>query len=555
MALDAQLPQPCLQQILQLLPMLQRFSCTRVCKAWQQAAVAAVTESPLKVTSPEQARKLAAWLKHHNAVAKHVAYEIDYGEFHVTDYPLGLRHLCSFTVGTGNDQQQYLEHKDLKGLPELCQQASQLTSLELHGTTVSDWAAAAPLLTSLQSLKLGAVGAGGTEDHCLPRRHLSHLTAITSLELVNAAPWGAFLFREDPTVACLPALQQLSCLAQLRRLVVGHLGHSDDLHDGKAQQVFKLACKAMTGLQYLTSLTIFECGVKIDDVALAQLTGLQELRLTAGGFGSMWMNSTVLDGMAALRRLEVSLPDGYIGADAELRLLTNIGKMQDLTYLALAYLDSSSQPEVRLKHAVLTAPEFMHTLELTSCHLCPGTWRQLFDPAKPLCHLRRLRLCSVKPSLTAADLKGIAGACLGLQELNLVYSTQPKISLLPLRQLTGLTSLSVSGLYTDSAVHVLAQMTALQQLAVEQCSKVPLISRLQLTTLIHLTRLVVPVVPDGCEDWGPRDVDTFSHKVGVGPGRCCIQSQTTTASRKLRLFVMRTTPLACHVGGKAVATY
>jgi hypothetical protein len=535
-----ELPRPFLQQMLQLLPMQQCLSCARVCKAWRQAAVAAITESRLQVTSQEQARKLAAWLKQHNAAAKELAYETPYEPFHVTDYPLDLTHLRSFTVHNGeNGSEQHLHDKDLKGLPELCQQASHLTSLELYATRVDEWAAAAPLLTKLQSLKLGAVAAGDGQDSCLPGRHLSHLTALTSLELLNAAPWGADFSSEDATVACLPALQQVSCLAQLRRLVLAHIGHSDDHPDGKAQQVFNAACKALTGLQCLTSLTIYECGVEIDaNLALAQLTGLQDLRLNGGELGSMWMNPAVLDGMVALRRLEVCLQYGYsdIFEAGELRLLSNIGKMQHLTHLTLAELDTSMQPELCSKQAVLTSPRFLQTLELTSCNLCPGTWRQLFTAAQPLRHLRRLRLHKIDPSLTAADLKGMVGACTGLQELNLVGSTQPKISLLPLRQLTGLISLSVSGVYSDSAVRVLAQLTGLQELAIEQSSKVPLISRLHLTTLVQLTQLTVPdyTVPEGNEDWG--DVDTFSHEVGHRLGWCCLaQAQQPAAESALKV--------------------
>jgi hypothetical protein len=158
----------------------------------------------------------------------------------------------------------------------------------------------------------------------------------------------------------------------------------------------------------------------------------------------MWMDPAVLDGMVALRRLEVSLRYGnsYIFEAAELRLLSNIGKMQHLTHLALDFLvtraDTILQPEL---YSALTSPEFMHTLELNCCHLCPGAWRQLFNAAKPLRHLTRLRLRKIDRNLTAADLKGIAKACTGLKELDLVGSTQPKISLLPLRQLTGLISL------------------------------------------------------------------------------------------------------------------
>jgi hypothetical protein len=64
--------------------------------------------------------------------------------------------------------------------------------------------------------------------------------------------------------------------------------------------------------------------------------------------------------------------------------------------------------------------------------------------------------------------------------------------------------------YTDSAVRVLAQLTGLQKLAVQRCSKVPLISRLHLTTLVKLTRLTLPNTPD---DEQGHEV-TFNHEVG-----------------------------------------
>jgi hypothetical protein len=280
MAPRDQLPRPFLVQMLQLLPMQQRLSCARVCKAWQQATVAATTEYPLKVTDQLQARKLAAWLQQHSAAARQLAYEIPSdGQFHVTEYALDLNFLRSFAVVTDRVEQLWVEASKLKGLLELCQQASHLTSLELNATRVSDWAAAAPLLRKLQSLKLGAVAAGDQQDNWLPGRHLSHLTALTSLELLDAA-----IPIEDATVACLPAMQQVSCLAKLRRLVLGHICCNDNQSECEAQQVFNMACKALTGLQCLTSpKTIHECGVQIDaNMALAQLTGLQELRLTAG---------------------------------------------------------------------------------------------------------------------------------------------------------------------------------------------------------------------------------------------------------------------------------
>lgn len=169
--------------------------------------------------------------------------------------------------------------------------------------------------------------------------------------------------------------------------------------------------------------------------------------------------------------------------------------MQQLTYLRLAHVGldwpdgqaSSSRPG----GAVLALSTRLCTLEIATCGLGRAPGRQLFNPTRPLYYLTSLQLHCMQPYLAVSDLKCIVRSCPPLRELDLTASTPNDMSLLPLRQLTRLTSLAVNGISNDSAVRVLAQLTGLQQLVVCLCTKDQLVSRLLLTALRQLTGLKV----------------------------------------------------------------
>lgn len=139
---------------------------------------------------------------------------------------------------------------------------------------------------------------------CLPGRYLSHLQRLTALELVNNG--SDFWWSDEPPpqlVASMEAMQQLSCLQNLQRLVLGHI---------REQRVFNAACKVLTRLTNCTAFTLDTCDVELlgasNRPGLEQLTAVQELTVSQPFAEEAVLRPGVLGGMNSLRRLDLSCP-------------------------------------------------------------------------------------------------------------------------------------------------------------------------------------------------------------------------------------------------------
>jgi len=263
------------------------------------------------------------------------------------------------------------------------------------------------------------------------------------------------------------SLQHLSCLTNLQEL---HIASFGVLHPR-----ISLSPSATPGLSRLTALKKVDLqGVSLDPTILQDCTQLQSL-------GLMWVAIISAGGAAALHTL-----------------LGRLLQLQSLRLLKLEY----DWPAAAAAYTSLTASSHLQRLHLTVDNMPPGVWRYVFPPDRQLPELHELDMrwsgglvdVPVPPPAATPgtdDVGFITTCCPGLCKL-----VQPDTQLADLTKVSGLTSLSVSGLHGAGFVSLaaLSGLISLRQLYVHLGGPITPGDLLCLTALTSLTRLSVDLV-------------------------------------------------------------
>lgn len=162
----------------------------------------------------------------------------------------------------------------------------------------------------------------------------------------------------------------------------------------------------------------------------------------------------------------------HAGSAGGQQILEVLAELPGLTYLDLQWSLMARLAPVEAFTA-LTACSNLRHINLTGCQLPRGFGQHMFRaqqqqaPAFP--QLRQLKLPDSDlyvedVGMGGADLSLLAKACPGLQELDVAYSLQYDVSLVPLQSLSALTTLSVSRLVEESSAAELAALTGLLKL-------------------------------------------------------------------------------------------
>jgi len=319
-------------------------------------------------------------------------------------------------------------------------------------------------LVPLQHLELimGAVVSRPTNDACLPSTLLQHLTELTHLCLQHADQ----LLNAD-------SLQHASCLVNLQEL---HITGSS----------FPLSHSTTPGWSRLTALRKVSIQrASLDPSILQDCTQLHGLALH-------WVN--------------------IVGAGGAAALLSLLGRLQQLKSLKFF------QPEYDWPAAAytsLTASSHLHELAVYIDSLPPGVWQCVFPSDRQLPALRDLTLSAYEwdeshplPASASGtdDISRLASCCPGLHKITI--DVQPGAQLSPLAKVSGLTSLSVSGLHEEGfeSLRALSELVSLQELSVEPGRPITPQDLLRLTALTGLTRLCID--PHTAPEFeGEADVD------------------------------------------------
>jgi hypothetical protein len=262
----------------------------------------------------------------------------------------------------------------------------------------------------------------------------------------------------------------------------------------------------MASLQCLTSLHLQNLYPAPLPVCLSQLPALEDLSLHQ----CFHLQPDCLAGGDKLKSLTVSWS---VDIDDSPQLLQHLGRMTQLTSLNLcrsvAVYSIDAPPSVVA--AMTASSASVQHLDLSSCLLTDG-WPVVFRQGgrRRLTALTNLKLQGAEPELSVSDVKKLSLACPNLHTLNLRDALQPKASLQALINLAGLTALEISRVTTESAVRVLAQLTALKGLRVFPPSEVSRVSRLHLTALKQLRELLLPACDgdEACELHGDGSDDS-----------------------------------------------
>lgn len=394
------LPTAALVVIFKPLPQAQRHACALVCKSWAEAAAAA--SDSIIVGTCRNTASLQLWLERNGRPLQKL--HVHAADAHLTALP--CPHL-----------------KDLL-LP-----------------TAPDTTGLAAATAALQQLSMQATAASpDPELHPAPAQGniLQRLVQLERLEL----PGGL-------TDA---ALQHVSKLTKLHHLQLGHLRHAKPA--------------AVIGLQQLRSLTFLQldelrCNLSTSTVPpFSQLGKLQHLGLS-WCVASRSMQPALLEGMTGLQVLSlqrVTLRDAA-GAAGGADLLALLPQLQDLSALQLNNVGGMSDC-----HAVafmsLTCSTALQRLCLTRLKhdgRGGGIWQHVFR-GSGCGSLTELQLGSV-PRLATGDVSAMVTCCPALQRLNITNAVEASAQLYPLRQLPGLTELTMH-MYDTVATPSLAGLPA-----------------------------------------------------------------------------------------------
>jgi len=486
------IPPATLSYILQCLPFQQRLGvCTRVCRVFYTAAVAATSISIRSSCSTTRCDELTKWLqKHGDGVTALEANAFD---------RLGKEGAlpCLSCLPCPHLQDLQLTSLSLllapsASTPGLLGSCTDLTRLVLRGCNVqqSPLQASGTLsceliqlsaLTKLQHLELlvrrpGYVGLLDTDwkhsDQALelPGSLLSRLVQLTHLDLSRQQLQSG------------AALEHLSALTALQHL---------------AFDMFKHTLTAQ--LRHFRSLCLgdFLCTVDLNGLPpLTALTGLQVLQL----YGA-YIDPAMLTGGSQLLQLQLHCGKRKWDAAATAALLAGLATQQQLTRLTVSHHHWWSTPSAAA-YSALTASSSLQKLELVNCEVPIDAWQQMFQPTRPLPHLQSLvaPLTVMPPEaegrivreLSRADLRAMVSCCPALETL--VLESHFNISTAtPLQQLTALTCLDAVMSFKDNAASI-ARLTGLHRLDIhskyDHC-QVTTKGLLQLTALQQLTYLQV----------------------------------------------------------------
>lgn len=198
---------------------------------------------------------------------------------------------------------------------------------------------------------------------------------------------------------------------------------------------------------------------------LGSLTGLQHLDL--------WRTSTASAADTA----------ALLGGLQQLQLLTYL----DLERCMRHVVDVAA-------YAALSASSKLRSLTISGCELPQGMWQHIAANEGHLLCLTRLMAnlheCDSSAPFITNDMAGLATCCPALLELDITGATDTPQCLRPLVHLTALDMLNASNVDDAAAAAVLAHLTRLVVLDIRS-STIHDIGLLQLTTLVHLTRLTV----------------------------------------------------------------
>jgi len=477
-------PVAVLTVILGHVPLTDRLGvCTRVCRSFHAAAVAATSSlGIMSMSSQAQCDQLEEWLQRHGGSISAMEVQVQVDFQHVVS-------LASLPCPLLRD----LNLSVVALQPGVFSTCTGLTRLLLESCIVEDSPQATsgadsnPLmqlsvLSSLQHLNLGRVFARGSATSVtgalleIPSSLLSQLVQLTYLKL------GLCQVQSDA------ALQHLSALSALQHLDLNLRMRSWGLQP--------LTAAVLTGLQHLQQLTALHLwavpwAINLHSLpAVTMLTALRVLQLQ-----STSVNPAVLAGFSQLQWLGLICHDPW-SAQGCARVLAAVGQQAQLTRLQLCAHSSSRAPSAAA-YSALTASSCLQLLSLASCQLPVGAWQHMFPPKKCLPELRALWWQSEdngaeRTLLSPADMQAMVSCCPALSDLGL--GSQLAVSTAaPLQQLTGLTHLSISASFQDNAPSI-ARLTGLQRLSLnaqQAGDQVTASGLLQLTVLQQLRDMIV----------------------------------------------------------------
>lgn len=427
--------------------------CSLVCSSWRESALEIV--KIIKLEGCASFSSLQIWLEQHSSSIRQLhAGNVDVDQLAGMAWP-SLRDLQLHGASLDPISCQWL-HK-LITLPGLVR-------LNLHNITLTvepDMCAVLIALPQLEQLSLRKLRKPDpTQPLCLaytvpcslPSGMLLLAPNLTKLELGG-----------DPKHGLPPAaLQGLESLSKLQHLVL--------------EGVDSVAASALSCVQVLQQLTFLQLEATplkgsyvLDNTVLpglSTLTALQHLHFSTHIYQSM--QPSVLAGVTGLKNLCLQRFVMAGGAAGVAELLGLLPKMQQLTHLDLSHaltqiVGLESMPAAAF--SALTASSNLRHLDLAEMWAPPDNvfWQHVFPANKRLMHLTKLELPFVSAGLSTDDINNVVQCCPALQQLNLARGLQPGVDLFALRQLSRLTSLTVTGC-TDVKTPVLAQLTQLQRL-------------------------------------------------------------------------------------------
>jgi len=446
------------KRILEYVPLEDRLrSCSVVNTTLHRAAAAATRAVTADdVAFSEQALPgLCQWMTHHG------------------------QHLTSLQLsGSGDEQLTQLPCPNLRQLdlayikvqldssstpPGVLHSCTRLTWLRLDScyftNTDENYGSSLAALSALVELQHLALlenrDAGGSE--WMPSTVLKQLPHLTYLRV------------RDQNVDMLGtrSLQHVSCLTKLQRL---HLAGF------RAQQ--RRVCLSPSTTPRLNRLTALRQvtleNVSLDPTILQDCTQLHVLKLL---------------------RVPIIAAGGAAARAAALHSLFD--RLQHLQSLELHQLH---RPAAAAAYTSLTASSALQALHLTVDDMPAGVWPHVFPPDRQLPALQELTLRwyhmdAWHPPPAAAmgtnDLGCITVCCRELRGISI--SVQPDTQLAALAKASGLTRLSVSGLYADGfqSLKALSGLVSLQELSVDLGGAITPSNLLCWTALRPLTRMSI----------------------------------------------------------------
>jgi len=476
-------PAALLTSILSHVPLQDRLGvCTRVCRSFQAAAVAATNSiSTTSMNSQARCDSVIKWLQRHGGGVTALESQRQGYRQHL---PCLASLPCPLLTG--------LNLYGLSLQPGFFSACTGLTKLRLEVCCVEDSprapssAASNPLLqlsvlSSLQHMSLRAVRAGCSATNSqgtvldLPSSLLSQLVELTYLQL------GLCQVQSDA------ALQHLHALTALQHLDldVGGLGQ---------QQPTEAALTGLQHLKHLTALKMRHVRWAIDLHSMPAVTALTALRVL-----QLWditsVDPAVLAGFSQLQELDLECRQAW-DAEGSAVLLAAIGQQPQLKGLQLSFRRIWRPPSAAAFSA-LTASSHLQHLKLAGLELPAYAWQQMFLPGRCLPALRFLWWQSEdngagSQQLSPAGMQAMVSCCPALASLDL-GSQLAVSSIAPLRQLTSLTHLSMCASFEDNAASI-ARLTGWQRLhlnAREAGERVTVSGLLQLTVLQQLRYIAV----------------------------------------------------------------